>query len=103
MKCIACREEIPDRAKICSKCQSYQRAWKNHLKFFGALAGLVVLLLSASTYITTEVSQWLKEETWTDKIEVLDFSITNESSLLNSGDGDIFISTTVPLKIKKIL
>ncbi|MBW1716819.1 MAG: zinc ribbon domain-containing protein [Deltaproteobacteria bacterium] len=92
MKCIVCGEEIPDVAKVCSKCQSFQSSWKNHLRFFGALAGLAAILLSATAYDTTTISEWLKEATRIDKVEILDFSRSKKSSFLNSGDGDVFIS-----------
>jgi hypothetical protein len=44
--CIACKQEIPVGASLCSVCKSYQRPWKNRLQFFGPLvAGLVAVIL----------------------------------------------------------
>ena len=91
-KCIACKTDIKDNAIICPNCQSYQRAWKNQLRFLAVAVGLLAIVSSAATYIWGEVTEWNRQRKWHDSIEVIDFSRSGESSFLNSGDGEIFLS-----------
>jgi hypothetical protein len=45
-RCIACKQEIPVGASLCSVCKSYQRPWRYHLQYFGPMfAGLAALIL----------------------------------------------------------
>jgi len=111
VKCFACKSDIERNATICPHCQSYQQKWKNNLRFAAVAAGLLAILSSAGTYIWGEVNDWHRQQNWIDKVEVIDFSRLNDSTFLNSGYGEIYLSyvhlefpengweTTIPINI----
>ena len=71
-KCIACKTDIKYNASICPNCQSYQRAWKNQLRFLAVTVGLLAIVSSAVTYIWGEATEWNRQRKWRDSVEVID-------------------------------
>jgi hypothetical protein len=50
-RCIACWESIPSQSSLCEKCGSFQRNWKNDLRYWSTIVGLVVFVCSALAYL----------------------------------------------------
>lgn len=91
MKCIYCKSEIPEGASVCFICKNYQKMWKNFLPYVGAGIALLTFILSALLFIVTKGQELWKSITWKDDIRVLSFNSNGQSSLLNIGDGDVFV------------
>ena len=50
-RCVACKQEIPRGASICSVCKSYQSSWKNTVQYVAGLVTLLVLIVTACTWL----------------------------------------------------
>jgi len=57
--CIECRTPIPVGARVCQHCTSYQKKWKNDLRYastivrvLGAAAALLVYLIATLPQVT---------------------------------------------------
>ncbi len=48
--CVACGENISANASVCSKCREFQSKWRNELKFWAGIAGLIVLISSGLAF-----------------------------------------------------
>lgn len=88
-QCIACRRELPVQSSLCSRCGSYQQAWKNQLRYFSTIVGLATLFLTALVYLASAIPQLWKMLSWRDRVQVLDVSFPGEIILANIGDGDV--------------
>ncbi|MDT8895893.1 hypothetical protein RSO41_14650 [Halomonas sp. I1] len=91
-KCIECRSEIDEDANICKFCQSYQKPIKNWLRFSALLAGGVALVGSAGAYLVGKGLEFERYWNWQDDVEVVEFVRSGESSFLNAGDGEVYLS-----------
>jgi len=91
-ECVACGARIPQSARICSTCKSYQKEWRNTLTFGASIAGFLVVLASLITFIYTSVTAAIKEGHWEDKVTVPFLKYPGSAIFENSGDGPIFVS-----------
>jgi hypothetical protein len=48
--CIACKQPIEVGATLCPKCASYQRRWRNEIKYWSGIAGLVTLIATGLAF-----------------------------------------------------
>jgi predicted nucleic acid-binding Zn ribbon protein len=62
--CIACGEEIPAQAKICSKCSSHQSAWKNSLSYIASVIGVFSVVLGAIAFIISSIPNIQQVVSW---------------------------------------
>jgi len=88
-ECIACKQQIPKGASLCPVCKSYQRNWKNHLQYTAGVAALVVLMISASTWLWGNARKLLL---YRDDVRVISASTLDSAVVVNRGDGDVFVS-----------
>ena len=94
-KCIECFEDIPNGAKLCSKCGSYQSKWKNRVKYFATVIGIVVATFTALAYLISVLPEVKKILFWKDSIEIMELSFAHKKlnfTAINSGDGKVQLS-----------
>jgi len=91
MECIACKSKIPDAAKVCSVCKSYQREWRNWLPYGGAVTALVTFVLSAMLYMLTTGSDLWQSWASRDEVKVLAFRSNGESTFYNKSRDKIIL------------
>jgi hypothetical protein len=88
-QCIACGSPIEARASICPVCRSWQSGWKNHLVFLGGIAGFLVILATAITYVSNTVYTILSQR---DDAEILQLQYPGYQIFDNSGTIPILLS-----------
>ena len=91
-ECIACGEEIHIQAKVCTHCNSYQSAWKNQLGYFGTLIGVLSLVVGAISFVVSSIPSIRQVVAWHDEVKVLTFSSTKPISIVNIGDGEVYVT-----------
>lgn len=90
--CIECFSDIPATARLCVHCDSYQSRWKNRLRYLSTIAGIVTGIGAALVYIVTAAPEIRRALAWSDSVEVLHFTTRKGVSILNVGDGAVFVS-----------
>jgi hypothetical protein len=88
-RCIACGSPLEARASICPVCRSWQSQWKNHLVFLGGIAGFLVILATALTYVANTVYTILSQR---DNAEILQLQYPGYQIFDNSGTIPILLS-----------
>ncbi len=89
-ECIACRNALEAGASLCSHCGSFQSAWKNHLRYWATLVGLLAFIFTAVAYLFSIVPEIRKTFAWEDRIKVLDAILPGFIVVANIGDGNVF-------------
>ena len=90
--CIACGSTIPASASRCPECSSYQSPMRNRLVYSASISGLIVVLVSLLTYIASTVPDARRAVFWRDEVTVLSFETGDNATVLNSGDGPVYLS-----------
>jgi ribosomal protein L40E len=93
--CIACGAAVPSDVELCRHCGSYQSRWKNTLRYWATVAGLLTLAASLLIYTITTLPVIRKMLAWKDDVDVLAFESSRRITLINSGDGDILVTHVV--------
>ncbi|MBY3381676.1 hypothetical protein [Rhizobium laguerreae] len=92
MYCRYCAHEIANNAKLCSACSSYQAPWRNELKYWSGITGLVTLIVSglvvSYTFGAIIYNRIFREDIW-----VSEFQLFGNSAFWNQSEADIMIST----------
>lgn len=91
IECIACRNGLEAGASLCSHCGSFQSAWKNHLRYWATLVGLVAFIFTAVAYLFSVGPEIRKTFAWEDRIKVLDVILPGFIVVANTGDGNVFV------------
>lgn len=88
-RCVACKQEIPAHASLCSICKSYQRQWKNHLQYGAGIATLFVLILTGSFWLfgRVRVAYFARED-----VRLVSCSTLGSAVIVNKGDKEVFLS-----------
>lgn len=90
-ECIACKRKLEAGSFLCSRCGSFQVAWKNHLRYWSTMAGLLVFMTTALAYLTSIAPEVRRVITWKDRVQVLDVVFPGFIVLNNIGDGDVIV------------
>jgi hypothetical protein len=77
------------QATICPICKSWQSRWKNYLVFLGGSAGVLVLIVTAATYIASTAYVAISEK---DDAEVLQLQYPGYQVFANSGTVPVLLS-----------
>lgn len=91
IECIACRNTLEAGASLCSHCGSFQKAWKNHLRYWATLVGLWAFIFTAVAYLFSIVPEIRKTFAWEDRIKVLDAILPGFIVVANTGDGNVIV------------
>jgi hypothetical protein len=89
-QCIACREQLAAGAAICSKCREYQSRWRNELKYWAAMAGIIALAGSA-VIVATGYLKSAKNYIWPADIVVLDYDTFGDLSMVNPTSQNVLV------------
>lgn len=73
MLCPQCQNEIPDRAKICTRCQS-ALDWRRHITFGTTTLALLVALLSISSQVIGNISRAYETKRADMRLQLADLS-----------------------------
>lgn len=90
--CIDCKSQIVHGAKKCNECGAYQNGYKNALIFGAQVAGFLVIIASAISYLINSMPEIRKILFWKDSLIVLSLD-NNKVVFSNSGDGDLYIES----------
>jgi hypothetical protein len=90
-RCKACASPIDDAAKFCVKCGSHQNRFVNHLKFFTGISGALSLAGALILFSIAKIPEIDKVLFWKDKVKILSFDRERDISVLNTGDGDVWL------------
>lgn len=90
-ECIACKRKLETGSSLCSRCGSFQVAWKNHLRYWSTTVSLFVFVTTALTYLISTGPEVWRMFTWKDRVEVLDVMFPGFIVLNNIGDGDVIV------------
>jgi hypothetical protein len=90
-RCIACKQEIPAGASLCSVCKSYQRPWKNHLLYVSGIAAMIVLIVSAAFWLWGN-GRLLLGLGRDDVRLVAANTLEGDAVVVNRGDREVFVS-----------
>jgi len=100
MKCIACKSDLRDGATVCAECGQFQGRWKNSLRYFGTLAGLLTVIVGGAVFSIERAPTVWRTIFWKDDVEVLTFATVLKTAIANVGDGSVFVeSITVKSKL----
>jgi hypothetical protein len=92
VSCVACGSSIPEGVSICVACNSYQSRWRNSLTYTASIAGFFALIASAAAFVFSNLSGAIKEAQWHDEVGIGQLDYPGSVLLVNSGDGDVFVS-----------
>jgi hypothetical protein len=90
--CIQCKNEIPQGAKLCTNCGSYQSKFKNHVKYAAIVVGFLAAL---GTALMHSVSLFPIVQTIlfpNPDIEVIGFKSNQRLIIANKGNHELFIT-----------
>lgn len=90
VRCVACKQEIPAGASLCSVCKSYQRPWKNHLLYIGGIATMVALIVSAVFWLWGNHRVLLGLSR--DDVRLISANTLGSAVVVNRGDREVFVS-----------
>lgn len=96
MKCSWCQAEISDKALICTECSHYVHDWKNQLKYWSSIIGLVAFFASALT-VVVRFGDEAYSELFRPDLSVSDFVTFSPSAIWNLSKSDAWI-TTIDIK-----
>jgi hypothetical protein len=97
--CSFCGELIAAGAVLCPKCNSYQRPWRNELKYWSGVVGLVTLVVSGLTF-SLDAGRAIYQDMFSSDLAVSDFSSTDIARIWNISRTDVWI-THVHIKSRK--
>jgi predicted nucleic acid-binding Zn ribbon protein len=88
-QCIACKQDIPTGALVCSQCKHFQQRWKNSLQYFAGVATVLVIMVSAITWLwgNARSAFWPR-----DDVRVISANTLGSAVVVNRGDGEAFVS-----------
>jgi hypothetical protein len=89
-RCVACKQEIPAGASLCSICKSYQRPWKNHLLYISGMAAMVALAVSAAVWLFGNARALLGFHH--DDVRLVSANTLGSAVVANRGDLEVFVS-----------
>lgn len=90
--CVACGFLIPTTATLCSECSSYQASWRNSLRYFASVGGILVVVITLATYLASIFPAARKAIAWRDEVDLISFYSEGVIVFRNKGDGPIFLS-----------
>lgn len=92
VRCVACKQEIPAGASVCSICKSYQTPWKNTIQYFSGIVALAAIVITAATWVVgiTRTSLFYR-----DDVRLISASTLGSAVVVNLGDGEVYISHLV--------
>lgn len=90
--CIACGYGIPEGADVCSTCGSYQRAWRNNLRYTANIIGILSVVAGVLVFAISSLPEVRKALAWRDEVALLSFQSTQSISIANIGDGEVFVT-----------
>jgi hypothetical protein len=90
-ECIACKGALAPGASLCLHCGSFQSGWKNDLRYWATLVGLVAFISTAVAYLFSVGPEIRKTFAWEDRIKVLDVILPGFIVVANTGDGNVFV------------
>jgi hypothetical protein len=74
---------------LCSHCKSYQHVLKNHLQYGAGIATLIVLVITACSWIYLNV---LKPLSFHDDVRLISSNSLRSAVVANRGDVEVFVS-----------
>jgi hypothetical protein len=89
--CKACGSPIPQRAKLCPVCQTYQSRWRAFFHFFSSSTPLWV---AAASLVWWAISQWptVRILFWPrEDVQVVAADPHCSAVIVNSGDYEVFV------------
>jgi len=89
-RCVACKQEIPAGASLCSVCKSYQRPWKNHLLYISGIAAMIALIISATFWLLGNGRVLLGFGR--DDVRLITANTLSSGVVVNRGDREVFVS-----------
>lgn len=92
MDCRYCGKQIPDAAKLCGECNSYQAPWRNELKYWSGITGLVTLIVSGLV-VSYTFGAIIHNRIFRQDIWVSEFQLFGNSAFWNQSEVDVMIST----------
>lgn len=92
MICRYCRDQIPDGAKLCKNCKSYQNVFRNWLGHFGAVAAVATVVGSLIVYSVSTGSKFYREQIMSDDLRILTFKSSGAQTYLNAGGREVHVS-----------
>ena len=91
--CVACREQIVKGASVCKTCKSDQAKWRNELKYWAGVAGILTLVASGLAFTAS-----LGFQLW-QRLFGHELSVTNVDPF---GQTVVWNLTGSPIEIKTI-
>jgi len=93
--CISCKLEIPEDALLCHHCSSFQKAWKNHLRYISSVIAVFTVFGASLVFIITKIPEFRKAVFWKDNIRTISFNSSKSICIVNDGDGSVLLSHLV--------
>jgi hypothetical protein len=92
VQCIECKENISRAASICIHCSSFQKRWKNTLKYIASIIAIVVVTGTFLVWLVSMLPSIRKIICWKDDVRVIGLNSLGSTIVGNFGDGPIFLS-----------
>ena len=91
--CVACRSPIPEGATVCSACKTFQKRAPRFIATYAPYLGGLAVVGSLVTLAYSQGAEIYRRWMWADKITVGWFFSPDRSVFLNTGDGDVYITS----------
>jgi hypothetical protein len=91
-RCIACKDPIPNDATLCKVCKSDQSNWRNELKYWGGVAGVIALVASGIAF-TTGLAYQAWQRLFGSEIAAAEIDPFGTTVLWNLTDDPIYLKT----------
>lgn len=92
MLCGWCRAKLENGALVCTECSHYVHNWRNHLKYWSGIIGLMAFFASAIT-VVVRFGDEAYSEVFRPDLSVSDFVTFSPSSIWNLTKTDAWITT----------
>lgn len=91
-RCEVCAKEIPAGASICSECGYFQKPWRNELKYWSGITGLVTVIATAIVFTWT-ASLELYAKLFKPDMAISEIDTHGRSAVWNLTRSDLWITT----------
>jgi len=100
--CMACKQDIKDKASKCPHCQAYQTGWKNVLPLISTGSAILAVFVSVGALIVGLTTDVFVKLFGSDTFEVVSYS---GKSLVISNDGsfDLFVQSVTEISKDEML
>jgi len=88
--CIACGHQISKAAKVCNECGAHQEPWRNEVKYWAGVAGLITLIGSGLAFSFASTKAGI-DYLWPAKPVISEANTFGKLSIVNMSNQNVWV------------